>query len=63
MTSSKDDAQHLIAKTDAVTSNSPPMSTIAYRHDMPGPEALSSTNYFPNIIDTSTYLFLIALRV
>jgi hypothetical protein len=50
---SRDDSEHLVAKTDISATNSPATSTTTYRNSLNAHDNLGTTDYFPNLIDTS----------
>ncbi|KAF1958439.1 hypothetical protein CC80DRAFT_409106 [Byssothecium circinans] len=53
---SRDDTQHLIAKTHITSSHSPAMSTATFRDGMSAHEGMGTgPDYFPGIIDTSPW--------
>jgi hypothetical protein len=52
---SRENSEHLVAKTDVSAANSPALSTATYRNSMNAHDNLGTPDYFPNIIDTSTH--------
>lgn len=50
---SRDDSEHMLARTDVNTSQSPATSSIGYSNSMNSTGSLPTTDYFPDIIDTS----------
>jgi hypothetical protein len=51
--SSREDNRHTLARTDVASSQSPTPNNIAYSNSMHGKGTLSTTDYFPGVIDTS----------
>jgi hypothetical protein len=50
---SREDNRHVLARPDVATSQSPTPNNITYSNSMHGPGTLSTTDYFPGVIDTS----------
>jgi hypothetical protein len=50
---SREDNRHVLARPDVATSQSPTPNNITYSNIMHGPGTLSTTDYFPGVIDTS----------
>ena len=50
---SRDESEHLVTKTDISAANSPATSTATYRNSLNAHDNLGTTDYFPNLIDTS----------
>jgi hypothetical protein len=51
--SSREDNRHTLARPDVASSQSPTPNNIAYSNSMHGQGTLSTTDYFPGVIDTS----------
>jgi hypothetical protein len=49
----REDSGHLLARTDATTSQPPALSSAAYSNSMATTHSLATTDYFPGVIDTS----------
>ena len=52
---SREESGHLMARSDVATSQSPALSNAAFSNSMNGTGALSTTDYFPGVIDTSKF--------
>jgi hypothetical protein len=55
MTAGRDHPPQVLARSDITTAHSPATSTASFRHEMSGPPTLGPIDYFPGVIDTSTY--------
>jgi hypothetical protein len=51
--SSRDDARHMLGRSDVVTAQSPVSSNTPFTNSMHGSNHLATTDYFPGVIDTS----------
>jgi hypothetical protein len=49
---SREEYEHLGSRSDVTVSNSPALSTATFRNGMGGAETLTTTDYFPGVIDT-----------
>lgn len=52
---SREEASHLLARSDVVTSQSPALSSATFSNSMNGAGTLATTDYFPGVIDTSPW--------
>jgi hypothetical protein len=57
----REDSGHLLARTDATTSQPLALSSAAYSNSMAATHSLATTDYFPGVIDTSK-LFCMSVR-
>jgi hypothetical protein len=53
--SNREDARHLVARTDIATSQSTPSSNTTFSNSMHSSGHLATTDYFPGVIDTSKF--------
>ncbi|KAH3964285.1 hypothetical protein HBI81_185810 [Parastagonospora nodorum] len=53
--SSREDARHMLGRSDIVTAQSPVSSNTPFTNSMHGSNHLATTDYFPGVIDTSPW--------